>query len=114
MARQERSAVSERQDAATTKVVLGGLAQADDLQRISRLAGDIDEPTVTRTTGPGGGSMSVAERRLPALPVEMLRTLPQGQAVVLARHTAPVLTRLRPWTDLPQAATIRADAAALA
>jgi type IV secretory pathway TraG/TraD family ATPase VirD4 len=101
-------------DAATTKVVLGGLAQADDLQRISRLAGDIDEPTVTRTTGPGGGSMSVAERRLPALPVEMLRTLPQGQAVVLARHTAPVLTRLRPWTDLPQAATIRADAAALA
>jgi type IV secretion system protein VirD4 len=101
-------------DAATTKVVLGGLAQADDLQRISRLAGDIDEPTVTRTTGPGGGSMSVAERRLPALPVEMLRTLPQGLAVVLARHTAPVLTRLRPWTDLPQAATIRADAAALA
>jgi type IV secretion system protein VirD4 len=101
-------------DAATTKVVLGGLAQADDLQRISRLAGDIDEPTVTRTTGPGGGSMSVAERRLPALPVEMLRTLPQGQAVVLARHTAPVLTRLRPWTDLPQAATIRGDAAALA
>jgi type IV secretion system protein VirD4 len=99
-------------DAATTKVVLGGLAQADDLQRISRLAGDIDEPAVTRTTGPGGGSMSVADRRLPALPVEMLRTMPPGQAIVLARHTAPVLTRLRPWMDLADAAAIRADAAA--
>ena len=31
--------VSLRQDAATTKVVLGGLAQADDLQRISRAQG---------------------------------------------------------------------------
>jgi type IV secretory pathway TraG/TraD family ATPase VirD4 len=98
-------------DAATTKVVLGGLSEADDLARISRLAGEIDEPTVTRTTGPGGGSMSISVRRLPALPVERLRTLAPGQAIVLARHTPPVHTRLRPWTQLPQADIIRRDAA---
>ena len=92
-------------------MILGGLAEADDLSRISRLAGEIDDPTITRTTGPGGGTLSVAMRRLPALPVERLRTLAAGEAIVLARHTAPVHTRLRPWTQLPQADAIRADAA---
>ena len=91
-------------------MVLGGLSEADDLARISRLAGEIDEPTMTRTTGPAGGTVSVAVRRLPALPIERLRTLPPGQAIVLARHTPPVRTRLRPWTDLPVADTIRTHA----
>lgn len=40
-------------DASTTKVILGGLAHADDLQRISRLAGDIDVPQFTRSTSQG-------------------------------------------------------------
>ena len=98
-------------DSSTTKVVLGGLSEADDLGRISRLAGDIDEPTVTRTTGPGGGSISVAIRRIPALPVERIRTLPEGDAIVLARRTPPVQTRMRSWLRMPQAADIAADAA---
>jgi len=41
-------------DASTTKVILGGLAHADDLQRISRLAGDIDVPAVHPQYGPRG------------------------------------------------------------
>ena len=97
-------------DAATTKIVLGGLGEADDLTRISRLAGDVDEPTVTRTTGPGGGSISVSMRRVPALPVERIRTLPKGQAIVLARHTPPVHTKLRPWSARRDAPQIRAAA----
>lgn len=95
-------------DAATTKVLLGGLAQADDLTRISRLAGEIDEPTRSRTTGPGGGSVSVSMRRLPALPVERLRCLPPGRAIVLARHAAPTEARLQPWWQRDDADTIRA------
>lgn len=91
--------------------MLGGLSEADDLSRISRLAGEVDEPLLTRTTGPGGGSISVTVRRLPALPLERIRTLPEGHAIVLARHTPPVQTHMRPWTRLPQAAAIRADAA---
>lgn len=97
-------------DAATTKVILGGLAQAEDLTRISRLAGDVDEPTRSRTTGPGGGSVSVSLRRLPALPVERLRCLPPGRAIVLARHAAPAEARLTPWWRRPDAAAIRAAA----
>ncbi|GAC1609917.1 MAG: hypothetical protein NVS3B26_13810 [Mycobacteriales bacterium] len=84
-------------DAATTKVVLGGLAHADDLTRISRLAGDIDRPTWTRSTGPGGVSRSVSSQRLPALPLEQIRCQPLGHALVLARHTAPAQVQLTPW-----------------
>lgn len=94
-------------DAATTKVIFGGLAHADDLSRISRLAGEIDQPTWTRSTGPSGNSSSVAARRLPALPLEQLRCLPPGQAIVLARHTAPVRVHLTPWWQRPDAKQIR-------
>ncbi|HWA66463.1 MAG TPA: TraM recognition domain-containing protein, partial [Mycobacteriales bacterium] len=95
-------------DAATTKVILGGLAHAEDLQRISQLAGDIDDPVRTRTHGAGGASTSIAPRRLSALPIEVLRTLPEGTAIVLARRTPPVHARLTPWWDGPHAHVIEA------
>jgi type IV secretion system protein VirD4 len=98
-------------DAATTKVIFGGLAHAEDLSRISRLAGDIDDPTRTRSTGPGGATSSTAMRRLPAMPIETLRTMPPGRAVVLARHTPPVEARLTPWWRRSDAEQIRAAAA---
>jgi type IV secretory pathway TraG/TraD family ATPase VirD4 len=94
-------------DASTTKIVLGGLAHVEDLQRISQLAGDIDDAVRTRTSGAGGVSTSVAPRRLPALPIDVLRTLPPGHAIVLARRTAPVHARLEPWWGGPHAAAIR-------
>jgi len=97
-------------DAATTKVVLGGLAQADDLTRISKLAGEVDDATRSRTTGAGGGSVSISMRRLPALPVERLRCLPPGRAIVLARHAAPTEARLQPWWSRSDATAIRAAA----
>lgn len=87
-------------DAATIKVVLGGLAHAEDLQRISRLAGDVDELTETRTRGPGGTTVSTSVRRLPAFPIEKIRGLPVGRAIVLARRARPVEARLEPyWTQ---------------
>jgi len=97
-------------DAATTKVVLGGLAHAEDLSRISRLAGEVDEPTRTRTSGPGGPSTSVSARRSPALPIERVRTLPVGRAIVLARRSPPVEAELRPWWRRRDAASIAAAA----
>jgi type IV secretory pathway TraG/TraD family ATPase VirD4 len=95
-------------DAATTKVVLGGLAHAEDLHRIGQLAGDVDDPVRTRTHGAGGASTSVAPRRLAALPIERLRTLRPGHAIVLARRTPPVEARLLAWWDGPHAGPIRA------
>ena len=82
-------------DAATVKVVLGGLAHADDLTKISRLAGDIDEPTYSRTRG-SSGSVTTSVRRVPALPVERIRGLAVGRALVLARRSAPVEAVLTP------------------
>lgn len=84
-------------DAATIKVMLGGLAHAEDLLRISRLAGEIDERTETHTRGMNGKSVSTSLRRLPALPVEKLRGLPIGRALVLARRARPVEAVLTPF-----------------
>jgi type IV secretory pathway TraG/TraD family ATPase VirD4 len=84
-------------DAATIKVVLGGLAHAEDLQRISRLAGEIDDVTESVTRGGSGKSVSTSVRRLPALPVERLRGLPVGRAVVLGRRARPVEATLQPY-----------------
>ena len=107
-ARWGQAAADAMWDAATTKVVLGGLAQADDLARISRLAGEVDQPTATRSSGPGGPSRSVAMRQVPALPVEKIRTLPESRAIVLARRTPPVEAELTPWWRRADAGRIRA------
>jgi type IV secretion system protein VirD4 len=88
-------------DAATIKVILGGLAHADDLTAISRLAGDIDQPTETRTRSRDGLTVATSLRRLPALPVEHLRSLPVGRAVLFARRTAPVQVTLTPYWQHP-------------
>jgi hypothetical protein len=84
-------------DSATTKVVFGGLAHADDLNRIGRLAGDIDVPYETRSWGAGGASRSASTQRLAVLPLEKIRCLPAGHALVLARRCAPVEVVLQPY-----------------
>jgi type IV secretion system protein VirD4 len=84
-------------DAATVKVVLGGLAHAEDLNRISRLAGEVDDVIESQTRGPSGSSVSTTVRRLPALPVERLRGLPVGRAIVLGRRARPVEAQLAPY-----------------
>lgn len=96
-------------DAATLKVILGGLAHAEDLSRISRLAGEIDEEVVSRSQGPGGETTSTSLRRVPALPVDRLRNLAEGHAIVLHRRTPPVETALPAWWDMPKAAVIDPD-----
>ncbi|HVT71008.1 MAG TPA: TraM recognition domain-containing protein, partial [Trebonia sp.] len=93
-------------DASTTKLVLGGLAHTDDLSRISKLAGEIDDPVRTRSTGPTGPAESISPRRLPALPIEAIRTLAPGHALVLARRTPPVHAVLTPWWNGPHATRI--------
>jgi type IV secretory pathway TraG/TraD family ATPase VirD4 len=98
-------------DAATIKIVFGGLGHADDLARISRLAGDIDQPAWSHSDGAGGRSWSRSLRRLPALPVERLRNLPEGRAIVLHRRTPPIETTLAPWWQLPCRQVVEASLA---
>ena len=66
-------------DAATVKLVLGGLAKMRDLDDVSRLLGEIDEPTQTLSRGRGGErSTSTSLRQVPVMPPSVLRTLPFG------------------------------------
>jgi type IV secretory pathway TraG/TraD family ATPase VirD4 len=84
-------------DAATIKTVLGGLGESEDLTKISSLAGDIDAPVQTQTRGHDGITVSTTLRRIPALPVQTLRCLDTGRAIVLPRNAPPVETVLTPY-----------------
>ncbi|WP_421740694.1 type IV secretory system conjugative DNA transfer family protein [Cellulomonas sp.] len=97
-------------DAATVKIVLGGLAKYRDLDDVARLLGEIDERTETRSTGRGGDhSSSTSLRTVPVMPAAALRTLPLGTGVLLLRQTRPTVIDLGPWTDRRDATTLRAD-----
>ena len=92
-------------DSAIVKIVLGGSANADDLAGISRLIGDREVREVTRTHGrsAGGSSVSVSVRQRPILEPSSIRQLPTGQALLLLRSAPPIIMRLNPWTDRPEA-----------
>ena len=97
-------------DAATVKLVLGGLAKYRDLDDVSRLVGEIDELTETRSQGRAGErSTSTSVRMVPVMPPSVLRTLPFGTGVLLLRHTRPVVIDLDPWTVRRDAAALRTD-----
>jgi type IV secretory pathway TraG/TraD family ATPase VirD4 len=97
-------------DAATVKVVLGGLAKYRDLDDVARLLGEIDELTETRSQGRGGErSTSTSVRMLPVMPPSVLRTLPFGTGVLLLRQSRPVVSDLCGWPTRPEAARLRAD-----
>lgn len=101
-------------DAATVKLVLGGLGKARDLDDVAHLLGEIDEATTTWTRGyTGDRSQSVSVRQVPVMPASVLRTLPFGTAVLLLRHTRPAVIDLVPWTGRTDAGELRAGQGAV-
>ncbi|MGQ0843063.1 MAG: type IV secretory system conjugative DNA transfer family protein [Sporichthyaceae bacterium] len=101
-------------DAATVKLILGGLGKTRDLEDVSRLLGEVDEPTTTINRGRHGErSESLSIRQVPVMPASVLRTLPFGTAVLLLRHTRPAVIDLQPWTARPDADALRAGQAAI-
>ena len=99
-------------DAATVKLVLGGLAKLRDLEDVSRLLGEIDEPTQTLSRGRmGERSSSTSLRQVPVMPPSVLRTLPFGTGVLLLRHARPVVIDLQAWPDRSDADRLRAGRA---
>lgn len=99
-------------DAATVKIVLGGLGKYRDLDDVARLLGEIDELVETRTSGRSGErSSSTSVRSMPVMPPAVLRTLPFGAGVLLLRQTKPAVIDLHPWTTRRDATVLRADQA---
>ncbi|WP_028050503.1 type IV secretory system conjugative DNA transfer family protein [Cellulomonas sp. URHD0024] len=97
-------------DAATVKIVLGGLAKFRDLDDVAHLVGEIDELTETRNRGRAGEhSTSTSVRTVPVMPASVLRTLPFGTAVLLLRQTKPTVIDLAAWTARRDASQLRID-----
>ncbi|MGV8966590.1 MAG: type IV secretory system conjugative DNA transfer family protein [Cellulomonas sp.] len=97
-------------DAATVKIILGGLAKFRDLDDVARLLGEIDELTETRSRGRAGErSTSTSVRMVPVMPASVLRTLPFGTGVVLLRQSRPVVVDLGAWPQRGDATQLSAD-----
>ncbi|WP_298458265.1 type IV secretory system conjugative DNA transfer family protein [uncultured Cellulomonas sp.] len=95
-------------DAATVKLVLGGLAKYRDLDDVARLLGEIDELTETRSRGRAGErSTSTSVRMVPVMAPSVLRTLPFGTGVLLLRQSRPVVIDLCGWPARPDADALR-------
>lgn len=84
-------------ESSTIKMVLPGLSNPQDLSDISRLAGEIEQKTLSTSKGSSGSSTTSSTQRVPALPIEKIRGLKQGHAWLLHRRLAPVEVKLKPW-----------------
>lgn len=86
-------------DASIVKVILGGASASKDLQELSVLIGEREEPTESITIGEyGTRSRQRSTRRAAIMPPERIRTLPFGTALILLRSAPPIVTDLRRWT----------------
>ena len=105
-----REAAGAIWDSAIVKLVLGGSANADDLSDISRLIGDRDVPewSETRGAGPQGRSVSMQTRQRPILEPAEIRRIPLGHGLLMLRSAPPIMLRLSPWTERPDAKDLAA------
>ncbi len=83
-----------------TKVVLGGVADQATLELVSRLGGEVDVPRPAASRGTWwhpSTTESWSLHRQRRLPVDAIRELPAGQAVVLAGADPPARVGVDGW-----------------
>jgi type IV secretory pathway TraG/TraD family ATPase VirD4 len=86
-------------DAATVKLVGADLDDAQLLGDVSRLAGETPVESVGWQSGQQHHSTSSSTTWRPVLPVDEIRALPDGHALLLTARGPPTRTRLEPyWT----------------
>ncbi len=95
-------------NASTAKIIFGGLAEDDELERISRLCGEHDEETHSISRGKGHSTETVGTRKARVVPASELRQMPPGEVLLLYRRLAPVRARMAPWWQRSCADRIRA------
>lgn len=113
-----RGEAEEIFDTATVSVLLGGLKNTDDLEKVSKLSGSRRETQVTRSYSDNGRSSSEQSSKEHVLDIDDLRRLPFGHAVMIRRDARPMFVELRRWTNRKDAKQIkeslgRSDAATL-
>jgi type IV secretory pathway TraG/TraD family ATPase VirD4 len=83
-------------DTAGIKVILGGVSDPDTLDRLSRLCGEVALRTRSHSRGRDGHwGDTISYEIAQVLPPELLRTLPDGRALVIRGNLSPVVIRLR-------------------
>ncbi|MEU4806412.1 TraM recognition domain-containing protein [Actinosynnema sp. NPDC023587] len=87
----------------TTRLILGGVAEADTLDDLSRLVGDTQALQTSASSGEFRRTRSTSYTWEKALRVDQLRTLPDGQALLLYRNTPATLVHLDAWFERPDA-----------
>ncbi|WP_433264902.1 type IV secretory system conjugative DNA transfer family protein [Actinosynnema sp. CS-041913] len=87
----------------TTRLILGGVAEADTLDDLSRLVGDHKTLHTSASTGEFRRTRSTTYNWERALRIDQLRTLPDGQALLLYRNTPATLVHLDAWFEQPDA-----------
>lgn len=93
--------------AAAITLVLGGIDDVEFLDRISRLTGDKQTIRTSRTRSGTSTSTSTSIERERVLPIEDLRTLPDGTALLLYRSVPSALVKLRGWWERSDARAFR-------
>ena len=79
-------------DSSTVRLVFGGIANDIDLQRISRLCGEVDERVVTHhVSGP-----STSNRKRAVMAPAQIRGLKPWHVLLLYKGLAPSILKLRP------------------
>ncbi|WP_284741844.1 type IV secretory system conjugative DNA transfer family protein [Amycolatopsis sp. RTGN1] len=91
-------------DNASVKLILGGLSNTRDLEAMSRLLQEraIDQTSVS--TGPDRSQVQVSQRYQSALPVNEIRELIDGQALLFYRNMAATIVDLPGWWETPDLA----------
>lgn len=84
------------------RVLLPGMADPDLLEVFSNLVGERQAVSTTVSQGTAGPSSSETHRWERLAPVNELRTLPVGHAVLIHDNTLPAKVRLRPYHWQPQ------------
>lgn len=101
-------------NSATVKIVLGGGSDSGDLRDLSQLIGDYEttETSITRHDG-GRRSTSESNRSHAILEVSTIRSLKEGQALLLLRRAKPVILTLRWWDSRRDSKELLAGKAAV-
>ncbi|NAE18021.1 type IV secretory system conjugative DNA transfer family protein [Enterococcus hirae] len=98
--------------AATVKLIGAGIDDASFAEDISRLVGEHEVTTVSRSAGgsKGAGSRTYSTRTQRILTAAQIRAMRKGSALLLATGMRPALLALMPWHEGPRKEEIAAAA----
>lgn len=98
--------------ASNIKVYGGGVSEAQFLEDLSRLIGDYDRVSRSKSYNMEGQRSRTVNKQLSReriLDVADLASMPKGRALVLSSGNRPTLIKTQPWMAGPHAAAVRAS-----